>query len=158
MEEKILTHKDVLANNPHSGVTGIVPTIEKFVFHHFQKIMVATDIPWPNPTRDLLDKYVDAEVIYSNLPGRIGECGRWIARCITENCMGAEDVDPDEPIFMCCHCFNRGNGFKWLKIEMPKARISIEAVLLKRPAKNRFWNGETLAALKKENRDHGFEV
>ena len=72
--------------------------------------------------------------------------------------MGAEDVDPDELIFMCCHCFNRDNDFKWLKIKMPKSRAEIESVLLKRPAKNRFWNGETLVALKKENKDHGFEV
>ena len=140
-------------------MSNVAPNVPSFVAIRWVRLMMPTDIPFPHPDVDVLDKYVEAEIVADNLAGRLGACGRWVARCISEDCMGAEDVDPDQLLFMCCHCFNRDNNHKWLKVRMPKDRTDIENVLLKRPAKNRFWSKvDSLADLKKENIAHGFEV
>lgn len=104
--------------------------------------------------------------------------GRWIAKC--PDCNGAEDVDPDEPIFYCFSCGNYKNRGKPRKVKFPskKVREEIEAELLKRPVEiksganeidrlvnaqpkikdkdgvlSRCWTpGETVGDLKKQNK------
>jgi len=65
---------------------------------------------------------------------------------------------------MCVECGNASNDGKWFQVTVPSNRKAIEAELLKRPmngrnpaeAINRNWEpGETVAALKQENTDHG---
>ena len=88
--------------------------------------------------------------------------GRWLVDC--PGCNSALVVDLSEPVFMCVECANAGNAGKWFQVTVPTDRADIEAELLKRPmngrnpadAKNRNWEpGETVAALKQENAEHG---
>ena len=88
--------------------------------------------------------------------------GRWLVDC--PGCNSALVVDLGQPVFMCVECGNAGNEGKWFAVTVPDNRKAIEDVLLKRPmngrnpadAKNRNWEpGETVAALKQENIDHG---
>lgn len=83
--------------------------------------------------------------------------GRWVADC--PFCTGAERVSLDRPQFMCLSCFNAAAGGRWLRMRLPRWRGLIEAELLKRPrVQNRNWRpGETVASLRKENREHGIE-
>ena len=80
--------------------------------------------------------------------------GVWTARC---ECGGCEVVDLDEPLFMCCSCWNRVEGHRWRPIVVPDEREAIEHALLLRPmVENRNWlAGETLDALEAENVEHG---
>ena len=61
--------------------------------------------------------------------------GRWIARC--QNCKGAEDVEPNEPIFYCFSCGNYVNSGKPRRVIFPKDREEIEKEIMKRPIKSR---------------------
>lgn len=80
--------------------------------------------------------------------------GIWKARC---ECAGCEVVDLDEPLFMCCSCWNRAEGHRWRPVVLPDEREAIERALLLRPmVENRNWlAGESLAALEAENVEHG---
>ena len=77
------------------------------------------------------------------------EHGRWIADC---ECRGAEFVDPEWPVFVCCSC---GAGPR--PVAFPGDRHQIESELMKRPVRpNRNWNpGETVADLRRENKERG---
>lgn len=103
--------------------------------------------------------------------------GRWIADC--PDCMGAEDVDPSEPIFYCFSCGNFTNDGHPRSVIFPPEpeRKAIEKEILKRPVKirgganelerlvnavptqrseegllSRSWNpGETLDEIKRQN-------
>jgi len=88
--------------------------------------------------------------------------GRWLVDC--GGCNSALVVDLSVLVFMCVECGNAGNEGKWFQVTVPSNRKAIEAELLKRPmngrnpaeAVNRNWEpGETVAALKQENTDHG---
>jgi len=88
--------------------------------------------------------------------------GRWIVDC--GGCNSALVVDLGQPVFMCVECGNAANDGKWFNVTVPTDRAAIEIELLKRPmngrnpasAVNRNWEpGETVAALKQENTDHG---
>ena len=88
--------------------------------------------------------------------------GRWLVDC--PGCNSALVVDLSAPVFMCVECGNAGNEGQWFKVTVPTNRKAIETELLKRPwngrnpasAVNRNWEpGETVAALKKENTEHG---
>lgn len=156
-ENKILDHTDIQGNRPF----GDAAALPHFVFARWQKFYLLTQFPFPeNPENVINDPkiFVTAKVVADNLPGRLGVCGRWVADCITEGCAGAEDIDTSNLIFMCCHCFNIDHGRKWIRVKMPKNLKAIEAVLLKRPPLNRWWNCETLKAMKQENSDNGFGV
>ena len=59
--------------------------------------------------------------------------GRWIAKC--PNCNGAEDVDPNEPIFYCFSCGNYQNDGKPRPVKFPSDYKKIEKEILKRPVK-----------------------
>lgn len=89
------------------------------------------------------------------------DAGRWIVEC--PDCHDAQYVWPDEaaPVFMCVACFNVTVGGSWRPVTMPsrRDRNAIEAALLARPLPgNRHWQlGETAAALRAENRQHGIE-
>jgi len=63
--------------------------------------------------------------------------GRWIVKC--PDCNGAEDVDPDEPVFYCLTCGNyKNNGYLRPVIFPSKAeREEIEKVLLERPVEEK---------------------
>lgn len=79
--------------------------------------------------------------------------GRWLARC---ECGGCEFVDLEQPLFMCCSCWNAGVGHRWRVVRLPRARAEIEAVLLARPKENRhFADGDTVEQLRALNVAHG---
>lgn len=83
--------------------------------------------------------------------------GRWLAKC---ECGGCEYVDLEQLVFMCCNCWNAEVGHRWRPIVIPKQRVAIERLLLKRPdGATRNWRpGETIADLARENREHGVEA
>lgn len=86
--------------------------------------------------------------------------GRWIADCPGQ-CGGAECVDLDNLIFMCCSCWNAAYDHQWLKVTVPptERRKQIERLLLKRPGKARNWlPHETLSDIVTENLARGVEV
>lgn len=79
---------------------------------------------------------------------------RWIAQC---ECMGAEVVDRDIPIFFCLSCFNTEIEGKTRPVIFPSQINAIENTLLLRPnPMNRNWRiGETVADLQAENDRRG---
>lgn len=81
--------------------------------------------------------------------------GNWLARC--PFCPGAELVDPEDSRFWCISCDNAGAGHRWLRVDMPRQRAAIEAELLKRSRDGaRNWRpGESVAALRRENKANG---
>lgn len=83
--------------------------------------------------------------------------GRWIVRC--PFCPGAEEADPEEPIFYCLSCGNADNYGQVMTVEFPANREEIEQALLARPDMgNRNWTaGEELADLARENAAHGVD-
>jgi len=81
----------------------------------------------------------------------------WIVEC--PDCKSAEMVDTDHPLFFCSNCLNGALDGRWRRVEFPaaKQRAQIEGVLALRPNPDtRNWApGESVAALKRENREHG---
>jgi len=155
--EKIITARD------YAERAGF-KTVKNYLEHLCQKKGRLIDTPIKGePTGE-----VEAEINW----------GRWIARC--PDCNGAEDVDPEEPIFYCFSCGNYKNRGKPRKVKFPskKVREEIEAELLKRPIEiksganeidrlvnaqpkirdehgllSRSWTpGETVGDLKKQNK------
>ena len=108
--------------------------------------------PLPEPTGDNTAGQVAARINH----------GRWLGDC--GGCNSALVIDLSEPVFMCVECANAGNEGRWFAVTVPRNRKAIEDELLKRPwngrnpseAVNRNWEpGETVAALKQENTEHG---
>ena len=108
--------------------------------------------PLPDPTEANTTGKVAARINH----------GRWLVDC--PGCNSALVVDLAQPVFMCVECANAANDGKWFAVTVPSNRKAIETELLKRPwngrnpaeAVNRNWEpGETVAALKQENTDHG---
>ena len=106
----------------------------------------------PDPTEDNTSGEVAARINH----------GIWLVNC--QGCNDALIINLDELVYMCPICGNAANAGKWLRITVPSNRKAIEAELLKRPwngrnpaeAVNRNWEpGETVAALKQENIEHG---
>jgi hypothetical protein len=92
----------------------------------------------------LYDQPVQARVLY----------GRWLVNCPV--CRGANDVDPDEPVYLCSSC---GWPERLAPVLFPKERTEIERLLLRRPIHNRNWDsGETVADLVRQNIENGCEV
>uniref|UniRef100_A0A6M3JT42 Uncharacterized protein n=1 Tax=viral metagenome TaxID=1070528 RepID=A0A6M3JT42_9ZZZZ len=84
------------------------------------------------------------------------EHARFIVDC--PNCNSAEFYFEDK-LFFCSLCKNSNVGGKVYKVKTPNDRKKIEAILGKRPIKNRHWTEpETLKDLEKENKAHGLEV
>ena len=87
--------------------------------------------------------------------------GRWIANCPNPDCGGALVVTAADPIFLCTECGNETNDGKPFNVVLPPNRAAIEAELMKRPLlarkpKARNWKpGETVADLRRENRERG---
>jgi hypothetical protein len=88
------------------------------------------------------------------LAARVHE-GYWIVDCPT--CPSAELAWRDDPRFLCTNCVNQANGGQTWPVVFPRQIDAIEAVLRLRPnpATRNWLPGETLAALRRENRDHG---
>ena len=77
--------------------------------------------------------------------------GRWIAHC---ECGGAELIDVEQPIFMCCSCFNEAHHRQWRNVIVPENRAAIETILAERPGQYRFWSpGESIEQLQFENEE-----
>ncbi len=97
------------------------------------------------PFKASVNGSVDAEINH----------GRWIVRCPA--CAGAEEVDPDEPVFYCLSCGNADVGGHVMMAVFPDDRGEIEAALLKRlDIGTRNWNtNESLEDLEAENAGHG---
>lgn len=76
--------------------------------------------------------------------------GRWLVDC--PDCANADHVDPDDPIYVCVACGNRG---RYLRVIFPGARgvDAIERLLGARPDETtRNWSpGETKMSLEREN-------
>jgi hypothetical protein len=83
---------------------------------------------------------------YSPVQARI-LYGRWMADC--PECNGANDVDPNEPVFLCTSC---GWPGMLTRVLFPENSEAIEHELLKRPRpENRNWKpGESLLDLELE--------
>lgn len=77
---------------------------------------------------------------------------RWIAECPMPGCQSCEYVTPCFPFFVCTSSCGQGP----FKVVFPKNKEAIEAELLKRPVRaTRNWLlGETVAGLKRENKQH----
>jgi hypothetical protein len=92
--------------------------------------------------------------------------GRWMVDCPA--CRGANDVIPDEPIYLCSSCgwpgvFRPGAEYvpaHFAQVLFPADRAEIERILLKRKLiRNRNWSpGETIEKLAEENQGHGEDV
>lgn len=83
--------------------------------------------------------------------------GRWLVRC--PFCSGAEEADPDQPVFYCLSCGNADFGGRVMIVAFPDKQKAIEAALLRREMGNRNWGpGESLADLVRENAEHGLGV
>lgn len=82
--------------------------------------------------------------------------GAWLAHC--PDCRGVEYAW-EECFFVCCSCLNSKVGHKVRRSAFPAERKEIEELLEARPLLNRNWYpGETLADLKRENREHKDEL
>lgn len=82
--------------------------------------------------------------------------GRWIADC--PFCSGAQMASFTDPRFLCADCGNINVGGKWIRLVWPGDARGIEVALLVRSEPNRNWRpGETIAALRNENAQHGVE-
>lgn len=84
------------------------------------------------------------------------EYSRFIVDC--PNCSGAEFFFEDK-LFVCSQCKNSDIEGRSRKVKPPNNRKEIEAVLVKRPIKNRHWfPDETLEDLKVENLKMGVTI
>ena len=126
---------------------------------HQQRLQaLRAGLPWEpfdlGDPADLDGTLAAARVNAANLGGRQQWQGRWIADCPDPDCEGAEYVDLQDPRFMCCSCFNRAAGHRWLPVSLPAkaTRLQIEALLTVRPGRFRNWYPpESLLALQLEN-------
>mgnify|MGYP001579329889 CR=1 FL=1 len=82
--------------------------------------------------------------------------GGWVVPCPLCG-TGLEDGDPENPLFLCCSCWNSEVGGKILVVQYPPNWRAIETELLKRPkGKTRGWlRNETLKNLQDENKAIG---
>jgi hypothetical protein len=88
-----------------------------------------------------------------SVPAEINH-GRWMVRCPA--CPGAEEADPEQPIFYCLSCGNADNGGHVMAVEFPKDREEIERLLLAREIENRNVKPtETPADIEAENLEYG---
>jgi hypothetical protein len=80
---------------------------------------------------------------------------QWIVDC--PDCHNAEFAWPDTPWFMCSDCLNGMTAHAWRPVQFPADRVQIEATLrARRLPSTRNWDwSESLADLKRENREHG---
>lgn len=84
--------------------------------------------------------------------------GRWIVECPTPQCGGAEQVDPDWPVYVCAG--GDGCGVGPLTVAFPEGWQEVETELLARPAAatRNFLPHETVADLRRENEMHAAEI
>lgn len=82
--------------------------------------------------------------------------GGWVVPCPLCR-TGLEDGDPENPLFLCCSCWNAEIGGKLMVVEYPANWRGIEMELLQRPqGKTRGWlRNETLANIRDENKRLG---
>lgn len=84
------------------------------------------------------------------------EHGRWLADC--PYCGGAELVSRRQGEFFCLSCGMAENGGQAMRAVFPAAREEIEGILAPRRPLNRNWlPGETVRALRAENRRYGVD-
>lgn len=141
-----------------SGSGGGVVPFARGIHHQMGIEMARAGIPFDvslgDARRPLASPVIQARVSPAPLEGGKGWQGRWIADC--PGCSGAEYVDLETLLFMCCSCWNVGVEHNWLTVRVPGDIQTIEAELVKRPGRNRHWNpGETMVELRHENREHG---
>ena len=85
--------------------------------------------------------------------------GRWVVDCSAGDCQAVLFADRavcecrdvsvcDHPSIPC--------GVP-IVVMFPDDRVSIDRVMIRRPRRNRNWNSETIADLKRENMIHGVE-
>ena len=84
------------------------------------------------------------------------------ARLITScpvGCGSNQYVWMSEPLFMCSVCWNAGEGYKWIAVELPADLPEAIALLGQRAeSDSRNWRpgaGETIEQLRAENLSHG---
>lgn len=85
--------------------------------------------------------------------------GRWVVEC--PDCAGAQLACLTDPRFMCCECGNVVVDGRWRPVLLPAARTreAIGKILEPRLTLNQHWRpGETVADLKRENREHDVAV
>ncbi len=84
---------------------------------------------------------------------------RWLAKCPTPGCGGAERVNFATLLFFCCECRNAPVDHDYIRVTTPTAKLrgQIETALLERPDwRFRAWlPHEKVADLIAENRAHG---
>lgn len=117
----------------------------------------------------IIDAPAMVQISAANLGGRFGWKGRWIATCGPIDrkgnqqgpCYGAEMVDWQLPLFMCCSCFNRDYDYQWRTLALPsrQERVQIERLLIKRPqARIHTWlPHESIQDLIDQNREIGLD-
>lgn len=124
---------------------GEYDSYDEFLYKHLRKYALKII------KRDIASAGVSGEVI-AEING-----GRWIVNC--PFCQGAELVWDDKQLFMCESCWNKDNGYQFMKVILPnsKHRQAIEAILERRPdPRTRNWcKGETVKMLEEENKKHG---
>jgi len=72
------------------------------------------------------------------------------------DCNGAEFVWREQPLLMCCNCWNARVGGLWRAVTLPPDLAHIEAALVERldPQSRNWTPGETVADLLRENETH----
>jgi hypothetical protein len=80
--------------------------------------------------------------------------GRWVIDCPDPKCTGAEFLFEDQK-HRCSQCDNRAVGGELYDVDLPKNRKAIEKALEVRPVGNRNWTNESVAQLRRENKEAG---
>ena len=79
--------------------------------------------------------------------------GRWIAKCLNPDCMGAIVVSRVDSRYICPDCGSPENGGLWYTVIWPRVAVAIEKALLERPVTFRNWQpGTSVAQLKERNK------
>lgn len=112
---------------------------------HLSRLAGRVKVVVPDTDKVATDKPVAAQI----------NRNRWVVLC--PDCYNAEFAFLGEPLFFCSNCFNGAVGRLWRPVVFPKNRAAIEAAIKARPLPaSRNWSpGETVAQLRRENKEHG---
>lgn len=104
---------------------------------------------WPGLSLKGMPHGLDKRRVQAEINPTPEDGGRWIARCPSPFCSGAELVDPTDPRFFCITCENVLTKGDWIGVTFPRDWEAIEAELSLRAFKQtQAWvPGETVEDL-----------
>ncbi len=103
---------------------------------------------------DNVDERPDWEAPQGDIEALVNH-SNWLVRCPNPDCSEVTMVDQGE-LYWCPNCGSADNDFAPRTVIFPSHIKTITTLLAKRPRQNRNWEpGETLAQLKRENKERG---